>query len=194
LYAKSVTSSRYAGLGLCENADADIMLTRKQKQELIEKLSEKIKTVKSVIFADYKGLKVLQLKELRRKLKESQAELKVAKKTLIDLALQKAGVKDAVSKTMSGQISLVFGSKDEVSAAKVVHSFSKKNEGLKILGAILDGKFLDQPQAMALAKVPSREQSLAHLVGAINAPLQNFVSVLQGNLRSLVFVLSQINH
>ena len=171
-----------------------IMLTRKQKQELIEKLSEKIKTVKSVIFADYKGLKVSELKELRRKLKESQAELKVAKKTLIDLALQKADVKDAVSKKMSGQISLVFGAKDEVSAAKILHNFSKKNEGLKILGAILDGKFLDQLQAMALAKVPSREQSFAQLVGTINVPLQNLVSVLQGNLRSLVFVLSQIKH
>jgi len=56
------------------------MLTCKQKQELIEKLTEKIKTVKSVIFADYKGLKVSELKELRRKLKESQAQLLVAKK------------------------------------------------------------------------------------------------------------------
>ena len=170
------------------------MLTKKQKQELVEELGKKIQTVKSVVFADYKGLKVSDLKELRRKLKESQAELKVAKKTLIDLALQKADVRDAVSKTMSGQISLVFGSQDEVSAAKILHNFSKKNEGLKILGAILEGKFLDQPQALALAKVPSREQSLGQLVGTINAPLQNFVSVLQGNLRSLVFVLSQINH
>ena len=169
-----------------------VMLTKKQKQELIEKLGEKIKSAKAVIFADYKGLKVSQLKDLRRKLKESQGELKVAKKTLIDLALQKLSVKDAILKKMEGQISLVFGKEDEVSAAKVLYDFSKKNEGLKILGAILEGKFMDQSQALALAKVPSREQSLAHLVGAINAPLQNLVSVLQGNLRSLVFVLSQI--
>jgi large subunit ribosomal protein L10 len=168
------------------------MLTRKQKQELIEKLTQKVRDSKSIIFADYKGLKVSELKELRRKLKESQAEFKVAKKTLIDLALKEAGIKEAVSKKMEGQISLVFGSKDEVSAAKILQNFSKKNEGLKILGAILDGKFLDQPQAMALAKVPSREQSLAQLVWTINAPLQGFVSVLGGNLRSLVFVLSNI--
>jgi large subunit ribosomal protein L10 len=118
--------------------------------------------------------------------------MKVARKTLIDLALQQANVKDASSKGMTGQISLVFGQKDEVSSAKILHDFSKKNEGLKILGAIIDGKFLDQPEAIALAKVPSREQSLANLVGTINAPLQNFVSLLNGNLRSLVFVLSQI--
>lgn len=168
------------------------MLTRKQKQELIEKLTEKIKTVKSVIFANYKGLKVSELKELRRKLKESQAQLLVAKKTLIDLALKGTGIKDAVSKKMEGQVSLVFGLKDEVSAAKILQNFSKKNEGLKILGAILGGKFLGQTEAVSLAKVPSREQSLAQLVRTINAPLPGFVSVIGGNLRNLVFVLSQI--
>jgi large subunit ribosomal protein L10 len=168
------------------------MLTKKQKQELITELTDKIRTAKSVIFADYKGLKVFELKDLRRKLKESQGELKVAKKTLIDLALQKAGVSDAVSKKMIGQVSLVFGDKDEVAPAKILYNFSKKNEGLKILGAILDGKFLGEAQAQALAKVPSRQQSLGRLVATINAPLQNLVSVLEGNLRSLVFVLSQI--
>jgi large subunit ribosomal protein L10 len=168
------------------------MLTKKQKQEVVEKLSEKFKAVKSVIFADYKGLKVSQLKELRRKLKQSQGEMKVAKKTLIDLALQKAEIKNAASKNMEGQISLVFGSQDEVAAAKILQAYARKNEGLKILGAILDGKFLGQAEAQALARVPSRQQSLANLVGTLNAPLQNLVSTLQGNLRSLVFVLSQI--
>jgi large subunit ribosomal protein L10 len=173
---------------------SNVMLTKKQKQELIDKLGEKIKTAKAVIFADYKGLKVVQLRELRRKLKASQGELKVAKKTLIDLALQKANIKDASSKDMSGQISLVFGQKDEVSSAKILHDFSKKNEGLKILGAILEGKFLDESQAVSLAKVPAREQSLAQLAGTLNAPLQNLVSVFGGNIRGLVFVLSQIKH
>ncbi len=168
------------------------MLTRKQKEELIKKLSEKLKIVKSVIFADYRGLKVAQLKELRRKLKGSHVELKVAKKTLIDLALKDADIKNASAKNLNGQIALAFSFDDEISGAKILHEYARKNESLKILGGILEGKFLEQTQAVALAKVPSREQSLGHLLGALNAPISGLVSVLGGNLRSLVFVLSQI--
>jgi large subunit ribosomal protein L10 len=169
------------------------MLTRKQKQELVENLTDKLKRVKSVIFADYKGLKVAQLKELRRKLKGLRVELKVAKKTLIDLALKDADIKNASTKNLNGQIAIAFSFDDEVSGAKILHEYGRKNEGLKILGGILEGKFLEQDQARALAKVSSREQSLSHLLGALNAPISGLVSVLGGNLRSLVFVLSQIN-
>jgi len=170
------------------------MQTRKEKQELVDKLAQKLKDVKSVVFADYKGLKVSQMKELRRLLRGVETEFKVAKKTLIDLALKKAQVQDVSAKNMTGQIALALSFKDEVSAAKAIDKFSKKNEGLKILGAILDGKFMGEVQAKALAKVPSREQSLGKLVGTLNAPLSGLVSVLGGNLRSLVFVLSQIKH
>lgn len=168
------------------------MLTRKQKQELIDKLAEKFAAAKSTVFADYKTLTVAQMKELRRKLKEAGAEFKVAKKTLFDLAIGKANLENISTKKMEGQIAAAFGQADEVSAAKTIGAFAKKNEGLKILGAILEGKFLDKSEAIALSKVPNKEQSLAKLVGTLNAPLANFVSVLQGNLRGLVYVLSQI--
>lgn len=168
------------------------MLTRKQKQEIVDKLSQKIKTVKSVVFADYKGLTVSDIKDLRRKLKSSQVELKVAKKTLIDLALKKADISEVSAKKMDGQIAVALGAKDEISAAKILSDFARKNENLKILGAILEGRFLERPQAIALAALPPKEQSLARLAGVINAPISGFVSVLNGNLRNLVFVLSQI--
>jgi len=168
------------------------MLTRQQKQQIIEQLAEKLKQIKSAVFIDYKGLKVSQLRELRKKLRLVSGELKIAKKTLIDLALKKAQLKDISSKKMSGQIALAFSQKDEVSVAKILDKFSKENENLKILGAILEGNFLEENQAVALARIPSREQSLAKLVSAINAPVTNFVSILQANLRNLVFILSNI--
>ncbi len=157
------------------------MLTRKQKQELIDKLAEKFGQAKSAVFADYKTLSVSKLKELRRKLKEAGAEFKVAKKTLFDLAIKKAKLENISTKQMDGQIAVAFGATDEVSAAKALGNFAKKNEGLKILGAILEGRFLDKSEAVSLSKVPTREQSLAMLVGA-----------LQGNMRKLVYVLSEI--
>lgn len=170
------------------------MLSRQQKQQIIEQLSEKLKAVKSAIFVDYKGLKVSELKDLRKKLKPLESELKVVKKTLIDLAIKKAGFENISSKNLVGQIGLALGYKDEVSAAKTLHNFSKKNENLKILGAILEGKFLEQNEAIALAKVPTREQSLAQLIGTIKAPISGLALVLSGNMRKLVFVLSQIKN
>ncbi len=157
------------------------MLNKKQKQDLIENLSKKFTDAKSSVFADYRTLNVARLKELRRKLKEIGAEFKVAKKTLLDLAMKKAKLENISTRQMDGQIAVAFGLSDEVSAAKTLGNFAKKNEGLKILGAILEGRFLEKSEALALSKVPSREQSLGMLVG-----------VLQGNLRSLVYILSEI--
>ena len=168
------------------------MITRKQKEKIIEEVAKKLKKIKSAVFVDYKGLRVPQIEGLRRKLKEEGAELKVAKKTLIDLALKKADFEDISIKQLSGQIALALSEKDEISSAKILADFAKKNEGPKILGAILEGKFLNQEQALALSKVPSREQSLAALVGALNAPIANFVGVLRRNLRNLVYILGQI--
>src|SRR4030042_6021984 len=103
------------------------MLTRKQKEELIENLTDKFSRAKSSIFADYKGLKVSDLKDLRRKLKGEQIELKIAKKTLIDLALKKANVLEAGTKKMIGQIAIAFGFGDEVSAGKNLAAFARNN-------------------------------------------------------------------
>ena len=157
------------------------MLTRKQKQELIDKLSEKFVDAKSAVFADYKTLNVSQMKDLRRKLKEIGAELKVTKKTLFDLAMKKAKMENISTKQMEGQIAVAFGNADEISVAKTIGNFTKKNEGLKILGAIFEGRFLNKAEAVVLSKTPSREQSLAMLVGA-----------LEGNMRKLVYILSEI--
>ena len=102
-----------------------IMLTRKQKQEVIDKLAEKFTQAKSAVFVDYKTITVSQMKALRRKLKEAGAELKVAKKTLFDLAMKKAKLENVSAKKMEGQIAVAFGHQDEVSAAKTLGNFAK---------------------------------------------------------------------
>lgn len=168
------------------------MLTRKNKKEIIDNIAKKLEDIKSAVFVDFKGLSVSQLKSLRRELKKSHSELKVSKKTLIDLAFKQSGLPDISTKKMPGQVAIAFGFGDEVSTAKSLALFAKKNENLKIIGAFLDGKILGQSQAMALSKTPSKEQSLSRMIGAINAPLTNLVSVLGANMRNFVFVLSQI--
>jgi len=174
---------------ICKN-----MLTKVKKQELIKDLKEKLTKITSAVFADYTGLNVAKMTELRRKLRNEEIEIKVIKKTLIDLGFKQAGVGNIDMKNMTGQIALVLGYQDEVAPAKILYNFAKSGEHLKILGGILENKFIDSQTVISLAKLPSKQELLAKLVGSIAAPMSGMINVLEGNLRGLVYVLSQINH
>lgn len=167
------------------------MQTKEQKKEIIKELAKKIKDSKAVVFSDYKGLKVKDMTALRNDLRASGIELKIFKKTLINLALKDAGISVDMKK-MDGQIALAISSGDEVAAAKIIAKLAKVNENLKIAGGILGTKELTAEEVNALAKLPSREELLAKLVGTINGPVSGFVNVLAGNLRGLVQVLKAV--
>jgi large subunit ribosomal protein L10 len=167
------------------------MLTKDQKKKIVKDLTEKLKTGKVMIFSDFTGTTVGGMKELRDELRKTGATYKVTKKKLIDIAFKDAGI-EADSVGLEGQIGLAIGQEDEVSAAKVLGQFSKKNKNFKILRGVLDNKIISDKEVIALASLPSREQLLAKFVGTINAPVSGFVNVLAGNLRNFVGVLKAI--
>jgi large subunit ribosomal protein L10 len=166
--------------------------SRQQKEQTLSVLSEKMEQSKGVVFAQFMGLSVNQVTQLRDTLRAEENEMVVAKKTLIGLMLEKAGQsKDAV-KSMHGGVAVVFGYKDEVSPAKVLAGFAKDHEMVTFHGGILEGKYIDADQVIALSKLPSRQELLAKMVGSMKSPITGFVNVLGGNLRGLVQVLNQI--
>ncbi len=168
------------------------MLTRNQKQELVKELTEKIKAAKSAVFVDFKGLKVKDATILKKSLREAGVSYVVVRKTLIDIALKNAGIEGASIAKMEGQIALSLSNQDEVSAAKIIDTFAKTNENVKMLGGVLGSQLMSMAEVKALAKVPSKEQLLGQLVGTLNAPISGFVNVLAGNLRGLVQVLNAV--
>jgi len=167
------------------------MLTRKQKEEIVKNLTEEIKAAKAVVFSDFKGLEVKDMTSLKKELKKEGASFKVAKKNLINIALKNTGA-DLDVKKMEGQIAVSASSEDETAVAKIISKFSKKNENLKILGGLLGVKEMSAEEIKALAKLPSKEELLAKLVGSLSSPLNGFMNVLQGNQRSLVQALKAI--
>ncbi|MCD6149447.1 50S ribosomal protein L10 [bacterium] len=167
------------------------MLTRKQKEEIVKNLAEEIKSAKAVVFSDFKGLEVKDMTSLKKELKKEGASFKVAKKNLINIALKNTGT-DLDVKKMEGQIAVSVSSEDETAAAKIISKFSKKNENLKILGGLLGVKEMSVEEIKALAKLPSKEELLAKLVGGLSSPLSGFMNVLRGNQRSLVQALKAI--
>ena len=168
-------------------------ITKKQKQEILKDLKEKIKEQKTIIFVDFKGLKVKDVFEFRRKLKKADSLFKVSKKTLFKIALKDldSELSEKID-NMEGQLGLVFGFKDEISAAKITYNFCKEKQNLKILGGFFEGKIIDKGMIEELAKIPGKEELLARLVGTISAPISRFNNVLQGNIKGLVYALSAI--
>ncbi|PIR74709.1 MAG: 50S ribosomal protein L10 [Candidatus Magasanikbacteria bacterium CG10_big_fil_rev_8_21_14_0_10_47_10] len=164
--------------------------TKEQKQQTAERLASAITTSKSVVFANYQGLSVSEMDELRAKCREQGVMCLASKKTLMSRALKNAGI-EADTKAYQGGIVAFFG-QDEVSAPKVVADFAKDHEIATIFGGLLEGNYIDSAKVTALSQLPSKEQLLAQLVGTINAPVSGFVNVLAGNIRGLVTVLNGI--
>jgi len=156
-------------------------LNKTQKQKIISDLKEKVEKQKAIVFAAINGLKVKDLSLLRKQMKKNDCELKVAKKTLISKVFQNKKI-GFDAKKLEGEIALGFGYKDEVLPFKTLYDFSKNHESLKILGGILGIEILDKNKAMELGQLPTRDELLVRLM----------VNVLKGNLRNLVYALSQI--
>ncbi len=168
------------------------MITKDKKKEILESLADKFSRQKSVVFFDYTGLKVNESEELRNELRKEGIDCQITRKTLIDLALEKAGLKDIKIKGVPGQIGLIFGYQDEVLPAKILYDFSKKNENVKLLSGLIEGDFLANEAILELAKLPSKQELLAKLVGSVSSPLFGLHNALQGNLTKLVYLLKNL--
>lgn len=169
------------------------MLTKAQKQQLIEELADKLKRQKALIFTDFRGLKVEEMQDLRKKLKEVGVEYKVAKKTLIKLALEKAK-KELDTSRFESSVALAFGYQDPVMPAKIINNFSKEYKNLKILGGLVNDKFLTIDEIKELAKIPSRDELLTNLVASLKSPIKGFVNVLGGNIFTFINLLKQVSN
>lgn len=164
--------------------------TRERKQKDVKALATQFEGGQNVVFANFYGLKVKDIEELRKNCRKADLTCAVAKKTLLSLSL-KDNAKEI--KNLQGEV-LVISGKDEVSAAKTAAEFGKKNEHLKILAGISQGKWAEFAEIIALSKLPPKEELLAKLVGSLNAPVSGFVNVLAGNLRGLVCALNAIKN
>lgn len=165
-------------------------ITKEKKEEILKDLTELFENAKSVVFSDYKGVSVKEFGNLRSKLRENEVAYKVAKKTLIKLAAEKAGFRDLPEAVLEGQVGVAFAQNDEIAAAKTLYEFSKDNENVKLLGALMEGRTLSQEETLALAKIPGKEELLAKLVGSMKSPITGFHGVLSSLLQNFALVVS----
>lgn len=167
-------------------------LTRDQKEEQVQLLKQKMNDAQSVVFVHYIGLNVSEVDEFRGKLLENNAEMKVAKKTLMKLAADKAEYPEFEVDSLDGPVACIFSFDDPLSGAQVAFKFAKDHEQVALIGGVFDGKVLSQEEALELAKMPGREELLAKFVGMIRSPLTSFAGMCSSPLSGFARALSEL--
>ena len=167
------------------------MATKQFKNDKIEYYKKQFENAKVAVVADYRGLSVEEITELRRELQKTDADLTVTKNTLCKVAAQGTAF-EAISELMSGPTAVAFGYGDEVAAAKVLAKFIKENKKGEITGAVLEGKVLSADEAKQLASMPSKEELYAKILGSINSPASGLVYGINGVMSALVRAIDAV--
>lgn len=167
------------------------MLTRAQKEALVQELTEKLQRAQSVVFTDFRGLNVADTNQLRSQLRRAGVEYRVIKNTLVRRAAQAAGI-DGVDTLLEGPTALAFGYDDPVTPVRELTRFAKDFSQLQIKGGILEGRLIGQGELQRLADLPSKDELLAKVLGGMKAPLSGLAGAFSATLRSWLYVLEAL--
>jgi len=166
-------------------------VTRDQKSAQLKELKDKLKSSQSVVFTNYIGLKVSEVSELRRKLRAAGAEMKVAKKTLMRIAVKEGGLPVPEESALPGPIACIFSISDPIVGPQVAFAFSKDHPQISFVGGFFEGKLLTKADAMTLALIPGRQVLLATFAGMLQSPLRSFASIINSPLTGFARALSE---
>lgn len=163
-------------------------LTKSEKQEVIQEVSDLLKTSKMTVVAKYQGTTVKALQQLRRDARENGTKVKVVKNRLIIQALKNSdSLKDVDTSELQGMLLYAFNGEDEVAAAQVLNDFAKQNPSLQFVGAIsAEGNFVAADDVKALAGLPGKNELIAQVMATLTSPLGDVTNALSGNLHGLL--------
>ena len=150
----------------------------RQKTEAIESIKNDVKASSSFIFTEYRGLKVEQITELRKKLRENACTYKVVRNNFARIAFEDADIKD-VDSWLTGPTALAMIAEDANLAAKTLFEYAKDAPALVIKGAVVDGEIYDAKQIEAFSKLPGKKDLIAMFMSTVNATTSKFVRTLQ---------------
>ena len=164
------------------------MLSKAEKQKIIDDLATRFHSVPSVFIVEYQGLKVKEMDVLRRKLKQTSTELRIVKNTL----LEKASVGTEMEKMkelFSGPTAVAICDGESSAAAKVFVDYGKDFPEIRIKGGIFEGEVVDVSRIEKIANLPSRQELISQFVSLLSAPMGNLVGVLEQARSNIVNVL-----
>lgn len=163
-------------------------MATQRKVDAVADLTDKLSRTQLAVVTDYRGLTVAEITDLRKKLRETGAELIVAKNTLTLRAAKETGY-EGLESLLSGPTALAFAFKDVSKTAKVINDFNKGPKKLVIRGGMLGNAVMGPNVLDQVASLPSREQVLAQIVGGVAAPVSGVVGVLNAAITNVLYVL-----
>ena len=165
------------------------MPVRQKKVQQVELLTEKLRKAKVAVLADYRGLTVAQMQDLRSRLRTADVEFRVVKNTMARRAAAESG-NEALQGELTGPIGIAFGYDDLGAPAKLLAEWVRTTRlKLEIVGALVEGRVFKPEQVRQLADLPPREVLLAQLLGTLQSPIAQLVGAVQAPVQQLVGLL-----
>ncbi len=162
-----------------------------QKAATVEDITRRLRDSSTAVLADYRGMTVSQMQDLRQKLRSGGVEMVVVKNSLARRAAQAAGYA-ALGPELAGPIAMLFASDDVSAPARVLTEYIRVNRKMAIKAGLLEGQLIKAETVAELADLPSREVMISRLLGALQAPLGNLASVLQAPLSKFARTLDAV--
>jgi large subunit ribosomal protein L10 len=161
-----------------------------RKVAVVEELTRKLGQTQLTIVADYRGLTVADMQNLRGQLRPHGAEMQVAKNTLTLIAARQNG-QQALEPVLSGPTALVFAGDNLAAAAKTVTDFARTSRIMSVRGGLLGTRLITADEVTALATLPAKPQLQAELLGALTGPVSGLIGLFNSVAQSLVSILDQ---
>ena len=166
-------------------------MNRDEKAAVVDQVATQIQEAEAIFAVDYRGISVQQVAELRQKLSEADATLRVVKNTLTELAADKAGA-ESLKELLEGPTAFTFVKGDAALAAKAIATFRRQHEVPAFKGGTMEGEVVSIEEIEAIAKLPARDMLNAQLVGVMASPITGLVRGLNQLIGGLALQLGQI--
>ena len=148
-----------------------------QKKEEVTKLANEMKEAKLILLTDYRGINVEDVTKLRTELRNANAKYTVIKNNITKRALAEAGI-EGLEEKLEGPTAVIMANEDYLTPTKAIYNFTKNNDYYKIKGGVIEGKVMTTEEIITIAKLPSREDLLSMLAGALLANISKFAVAL----------------
>lgn len=166
-------------------------MANQEKVDKVRELKELMERSKGVFLSDFTGLNVMEMSDLRTRLRAASIRIKVVKNTLASIAAKEAGL-ESLLPYLTGSVAMAFSEENPIQGIRILSEFAKEKEKPKILGGTLWGESFGPLEIQRLSTLPSRETLLIQISGVLRSPLLRFLSLLNSPLVRFLFLLKEL--
>ncbi len=168
-------------------------MNRDGKSEIVSEVKELLSDASAVYLADYSGINVEDISNLRNQFRNEGVKYKVFKNNLFKRALDESGKYEKLADHLTGMTGFLFTTTNPIAPAKVIKKYFDEKEKFSLKACYIEGEYYDGSQLTTLATVPSKEELIASILGSLDSPVSGIVGAINAVMRDLASVIDQIS-